>query len=148
MVGAQQLVAAVDIADLPGGLPVPLDQDIGFHRFFPGHHGNEVAADLVVADHGDETHVGTDGDQVAQDIAGAAEHGILRVHPEHRNGRLGRDPFHGAVDEAVEHQVADHHDAGAGQGFDAGGKLVDVVHRRPSPISHRRAPLIAPSQKV
>ena len=127
-VGPQQLLAARHIARLDGGPPPALDQQVGLDRALLADHGDQVPADLVVAHRGDETNLGPQRDQVARHIARPAQHGLVGADADHRHRRLGRDALDLAVDEAVEHQIADHHDVGAGQGLDGGGEIGCAGH--------------------
>ncbi len=68
-----------------------------------------VSADagVVVADHADEDAAGAERDQVARHIAGAADHQFAALDRDHRRRRLRRDARDLAIDELVQHQVAD-----------------------------------------
>ena len=48
----------------------------------------------------------TGGRHVAHHIADTAQHGFITLGAENGDWRLGRDPFHRAVDITVQHQIA------------------------------------------
>ena len=137
-VRAQQLLCSSNEAGLHGRWPLAIDHQGG------GEAGTslaeldvEVAARRVVADDAGEAHLGAEGSEVADDIAGAARHPRFPLDLEHRHRRLGRDAFDGAIDVAVEHDVADAADPNAGDGIENGEKAGmigphDTGHTSPS----------------
>jgi hypothetical protein len=70
---------------------------------------------------------GAERDEVARDVAGAADHHFAALAGDHRRRRLRRDARHLAVDELVEHQVAHHEHRLAGE-----------VREMPVEIEHQR----------
>ena len=113
MVGAEKLLPLRDEAGLGGGGPPPLHQQPGLHTALAADQRGQVRSGLVVADHGQEGGGRAERRQVAHHVPGAAGHGDLPVHGEHGDRRLGRDPGHATIDEAVQHRVAHHEDRSA-----------------------------------
>ncbi len=75
---------------------------------FRSHQRGELVAHVIVADHRHERCLGAQRQQVAHHVAGTAKHALLALLREYGNGRLGRNPLHRAIHEAVEHHIADH----------------------------------------
>ena len=75
----------------------------GEARDRPGHELGR----LVRPDHGDEQAAGAEAGEIARHVAGAADHLFLAPHRDHRHRRLRRHPRHLAIDEVIEHEVAD-----------------------------------------
>src|ERR1043165_2413187 len=90
-----------------------------------GERLGERTSGLVIAHHADENAARTERNQVARDIAGAADHRLRALAGDYRRRRLRRDARDIAVDELVEHQVAD---AEHGLRSEIGEMLVEVVH--------------------
>ena len=93
--------------------------------------GGERAAGLVVADHADEDAARAERHQIARDVAGAADHQLAALDRDHRRRRLRRDARHLAVDELVQHQIADAEHGLAGE---IGKVFVEVEHRLFVPV--------------
>ena len=68
---------------------------------------HEPPPGLVLADDADEQACRAERRDIARDIAGAADHDLLPPDGDHGRGRLGRNAQHFAVDEIVEHEVAE-----------------------------------------
>ena len=83
------------------------------------------AAGIVVADHADEDAARAERDQVARHIAGAADHHFAALDRDHRRRRLRRNARHLAVDEFIEHQIAD---AEHGLPGEIGKMFVEIEH--------------------
>ena len=88
----------------------------------------DLAAGWIAADDRDELRLRAEPDDVAHDVAGAAQHRHLALDAQHRDRRLGRDAVDMAVDEAVEHQVADAQDADVLQPLDMGDEVGVLGH--------------------
>ena len=69
--------------------------------------GLQSCARIVVADQADKDAARAERSDVARDIAGAADIGLAALDGDHRRGRFRRNPRHLAIDEFVEHEVAD-----------------------------------------
>ena len=82
---------------------------------------------FVRPDHADEQAARAEAGEIARDVAGAADHLLLAPHSEDRHRRLRRHPRHLAIDEVVEHEVADAQDGAVREVFQRG--LV-VEHQR------------------
>ena len=96
-------------AHLARGRPRRIDQQMGLDRvaIVVGERARQRAAALVLADDADEDAAGAERGDAARDIAGAAEQLLLARDRDHQRRRFRRDPRHLAIDEMVEHQVAD-----------------------------------------
>ncbi len=70
-------------------------------------HLLQALAVSIVADDADEQRIRAEACDVARDIARTADHHVLVADANDRRRRFGRDPRHVAVDERIEHQVAD-----------------------------------------
>jgi len=68
-----------------------------------------------MADHAQQARTRTERSGVARNVGGAAEPVLLTLHMHDRHGRLGRDAIDVAEPVAIEHDVADHQNAGVGQ---------------------------------
>ena len=83
----------------------------------------QFCARLVLADQADEDAARAERGDVARDIAGAADIGLAALHGNHRRGRFRRNPRHLAIDEFVEHEVADAEHRLAGNRMRQGVKI-------------------------
>ena len=110
-IGAQHVgrlaALAGDEADLARRRPRAVDHQAGLDVGLGGERRAHGARAVVVADHADEQTTRAERGDVARDVAGAADHRLLARHRNHRRWRLGRDARDVAVDELVEHEVAD-----------------------------------------
>lgn len=114
-VGTQHLLAHGDEARLDGGDPAGNGAqpriDTGMLREGPDKRRTR----LVVAGHREENHIGTERGQIARHIARPARHGAFGLDAENRNRCLGRNALDPAIDEAVEHRIAEHQRPHAGK---------------------------------
>ena len=94
-------------ADLARGLPRRVDHQMEFDQRMGGQCIAQRAAGLVVADHADENTARAEPDQIARHVAGAADHHLGALDRDHRRRRFRRNARHLAVDEFVQHQIAD-----------------------------------------
>ena len=62
---------------------------------------------IIITNHADKDAARAKRYQIAGDVAGAANHDFGTLHRDHRRRRLRRNARHVAVDELVEHQIAD-----------------------------------------
>src|SRR5258705_13427748 len=92
---------------------------------------------LVLPDQSDEDAARAERGDVARDVAGAADIGLAALDRNHRRGRFRRNPRHLAVDEFVEHKVAD-----------AKHRLADNRMRKGVKIEHRNSSSVAPSAET
>src|SRR5215211_2151563 len=67
----------------------------------------QLAARVVLADQADEDAASAERGDVARDIAGAADIGLAALDRDHGRRRFRGNPRHLAIDEFVEHEVAD-----------------------------------------
>ena len=108
-IGAQHVGGEMlgDEPHLAGGRPRRIahqhrgDARIGVER------GIERAPGVVIADQADEDAARAQSCDVARDIAGAADIDLAALRGDHRGRRLRRDARHLAIDEFIEHQIAD-----------------------------------------
>ena len=82
-----------------------------------------MRAGLVLADQADEDAARAERGDVARDVAGAADIGLAALHRDHRRRRFRRNPRHLAIDEFVEHEVADAEHGLAGNRMRQGVKI-------------------------
>ena len=92
-----------------------------------GERRLQRAAGIVLADQADKDAMRAEARDIARDIAGAADHHLAALDCDHRRRRLRRDAGDLAIDEVVQHQVADAQDGDAGQSRQA---LVEIEHQR------------------
>ena len=95
------------VAHLARRLPCPVDHQVGDDRAELGERSAQCAAGLVVADQPDEYALRPERGDVARDVASAADLDRVVRHLQNRRRRLRRNPRDFAVDEIVEHDVAD-----------------------------------------
>ena len=117
-IGPQQLLVRRDIARLDRGRALRLDQDVNLGAVLGFQQPADLATGIVAADDRYEGSRGSQGHEIAQHIAGAAQGFQFALNAQHRDRRLGRDPLDLAVHVVIEHHVADAQDAGRLQAFD------------------------------
>ena len=80
-----------------------------------------------LADHAEQQRLGAEGAQVGGHVARAAERVALALDLDHGHRRLGRDALDPAPQVAVDHAVAEHGDAAAGEAAHDGpeGREID-----------------------
>src|SRR5260221_11364282 len=97
-----------DEAELPRRRARAIDQEVRFDRapvsiqLLPQNRAGHI-----VADDAGEQAFRAEACDISRHIAGAADDDVLAAHPDDRRGRLRRNARHIAIDEIVEHQVAD-----------------------------------------
>ena len=97
-----------DEAHLARGLPRAVDHEIGDDRPIElGECVGEHEACGVIADKTDKDAARSERGDIARDRAGAADLGDIVPDRENGGRRLGRNARHLAVDEVIEHDVAD-----------------------------------------
>ncbi len=70
----------------------------------------QSAAAFILADDTDEDAARAERGNAARDVAGAAQQLLLTHRRDHQRRRLRRHPRHLAIDEMVEHEIADAQD--------------------------------------
>jgi len=109
-----------------GGAARAVDHEMRFDRLAERtERGLDRIAGVVGADHADEQAARAEARDVARHVARPADHLLVAPRRDHRYRRLGRHARDLAVDELVEHQVADAEDGLLGQALDG---CFDVVH--------------------
>ena len=98
-VGADQMLALGDVACLQRGGAPALHQQPGFHALLPADQSSQVRARNVVTHHGDKRCRGSQRDEVAHHIAGAAGHCHFARDGENGHRRLRADAGDLAVGE-------------------------------------------------
>ena len=83
----------------------------------------ELRARLVLADQADEDAARAERGDVARDVAGAADIGLAALDGDDRRRRFRRNPRHLAIDELVEHEIADAQHGLAGNRMRQGVKI-------------------------
>ena len=78
-----------------------------FDQAFPREPGLQGLAGIILADQSDQDAARAEGSDIARDVAGAADVGLAALDGDDRCGSLRRNPRHLAIDEFVEHEVAD-----------------------------------------
>jgi hypothetical protein len=126
-VGAQHLVRAGDVAGLLGGAALGVDDQGRVQAGLAVDQARQQPAGVVVADHAHQHRPAAQRRDVAGHVAGSAQHHRLALDGDHRHRRLGRDAVDRAIDEAVQHHVAQHQHGGAGKGSRQLGQ--GVVHQ-------------------
>ena len=114
-----------DETDFSGCLPLAVDHQIKFDQWMSAQRLGQGAACLIVADRSDEYAARAERHEIARDIAGAADHQLGALYRNHRRRRFRRNPRHVAIDEFVQHQVADAENRLLGE---RRKMLVEVVH--------------------
>ncbi len=95
-------------AHLARGLPLTVDHEIGDDGPVElSERIGEQETRIVVADKADENAARSQGGDVARHRTGAADLRRIVPHRENRCRRLGRDARDLAIDEVIEHDVAD-----------------------------------------
>ena len=136
-VGAQHVGGKMlgDEAHLARGRPRRVVHQHAFNARLLLQRHREPDADLVLADQAGEDAASAERSDVARDIAGAADIGLAALRRDDRRRRLRRNPRHLAIDELVEHEVADAEHRLPAEGLREG---VEIEHRyssSPAPIS-------------
>ncbi len=106
VVGAHYLLAAGDEARLADRRPAGAHHQSGFDAGALLQDAAQPGARLVLADQADQDRARAERGDVARHVAGAARHFACFAQPDHRDRRFGRDTLDLAVQEAVQHDVA------------------------------------------
>src|SRR5947208_3724653 len=72
-----------------------------------GKRIGQCARRVVLADEADKDTVSAERADIASNVAGAADLDLAARHRQHRRRRLRRNAAHFAIDEIVEHEIAD-----------------------------------------
>ena len=83
----------------------------------------DIRSGGILADHADSLRPRSERRQIAQDVAGAPEHGGFLTYTQHRDRGFRRNTLNSAVDEAVKHDVAQHKHGYPGKALDGAGKV-------------------------
>ena len=114
-------------SDLAGRTPRLVDDEIRLDQTFVLCEGvGQRESGLVVADEADEDAARAERRDVARHIAGAADLDLAVRDREHRGRRLRRNARDLAIDEVVEHEIADAEDGLLG---DFRKAFFEVEHR-------------------
>ncbi len=124
----QNLLTLADVASLECRGTVPVDDQQSLQRRSFRQPGAQLLAGFVDTHHADQDGVPSKIGDIPRDIGSAAGHigGVLGSH--HGHGRLGRHALHRAVDEAIEHHIAEHQHPSSGEGL-----------QDPQQVAHSRA---------
>ena len=114
-----------DEAHLARGLPLRVGHQMKFDPRLGGERLGQGNAGIVVADHADENTARAERDQIARHVAGAADHHFAALDGDDHGRRLGRHARDLAIDEFVQHQIAD---AEHGLVGERGQLLVEIEH--------------------
>ena len=108
-IGAQKVRRMVlgDETDFSGRLPLAVDHQMKFDQWMRAQRLGQGAAGLIIADRPDEYATRAKRHEIARDVTSTADHQLGALYRNHRRRRLRRDARHVAVDELVQHQVAD-----------------------------------------
>ena len=138
-IGAQQVRRMVlgDEAHLACCLPRGIEHQARIDQRIGGERLRERAARVVLADDPDENAVRPERGQIARDIAGAADHQFAALAGDHRRRRLRRNARDLAIDEFVQHQIAD---AEHGLGGKIGKMLIEIEHALAIPVRRVEIP--------
>ena len=90
-------------------------------------------AGVVVADEADENAARAERGDIARDVAGAADLTFAVPDREHRRRRLGRNARDLAVDEIVEHEIADAEHGLLGNKLEGFFEIEHAYCRQPAP---------------
>ena len=96
-----------DKAHLARGLPRLVDHEIGHDAALLGERIGQHQTRIIVADQRDKNAAGAKGGDIARHIAGAADLNFAMPDREHRRRRFGRYAGDVAIDEFIEHEIAD-----------------------------------------
>ena len=93
---------------LARGMPPGIDHQIGNDQIVNlAERIGQRAAGFIVADQADENAARAERCDIARDIAGAADLDLAARDREHRRRRFRRNARDFAIDEIVEHEIAD-----------------------------------------
>ncbi len=108
-IGAQQMGRVVlrDKPDLAGRRPPAVEHDLAFNARLLGEFTHQHTPGLILADHADEHAASPERNDVARNVAGATDHGLVPLHRDHRRRRLRRDARDAAIVELIKHEIAD-----------------------------------------
>ena len=99
----------------------------GLDPAFLGQLATKFRARLVFADQAHKNAARAERGDVARDIAGAADIGLAALDGDDRRGRFRRNPRDLAVDEFIQHEVADAQHRLSGDGMREGVKIEHLV---------------------
>ncbi len=114
-------------AHLAGGRTRAVDHELRLDARLGRERRFQRAPGIVLADQTDEQAARAEARDIARDIAGAADHHLAALDRDHRRRRLRRDARDLAIDEVVQHQIADAQHGDAGKLRQA---MVEIEHQR------------------
>ncbi len=123
MIGAKELLVAGEKPRLHAGPAAGNGNEARRHPRLLGEQRGELVPRAVDAERGDQLRRHAERGEVAEHVADAAQHGMLALHLEDRDRRLGRQPADAAFDVAVQHQVAHADHARVGEAREQRRKL-------------------------
>ena len=108
-IGAQHMGREMlgDEAHLAGRRPRGVANQHAFDPAFLRQRLLKLRAGLVLADQPDKDAASAERGDIARDVAGAADIGLAALGRDDRRRRLRRNPRHLAIDELVQHEIAD-----------------------------------------
>ena len=122
-IDAEQLLATCHEPRLQRRRAVAHRDQIGIDPVNIAQQGSQFPALAIITDDPDQRNRQAQRGEVARHIACAARHGCLAGPPHDRHRRFRRNARHAAIDEPVEHDVADTDDALAGSGMNETRKM-------------------------
>jgi hypothetical protein len=112
-------------ADFACGHARRVDHQMEFDQRMGGQRLAQRAAGIVVADHADKNAARAERDQIARHVAGTADHYFGALDRDHRRRRFRRNARDLAIDELVQHQIADAEHGLPGQ---VGEMFIEIEH--------------------
>ena len=96
-----------DKPDLARRRPPAVEHDLAFDARLLGEFPHQDPPGLILAEHADQHAAGSERNDVARNVAGAADHDFVPLNRDHRRRRLRRDARDAAVVELIEHEITD-----------------------------------------
>ncbi len=129
-VGPQDLLTRGQMPGLERGGTGGIDDHLRPQRRHFGQPRAQLTSRLIVSDHSKEYRLASQGRDVPRDIGGASGHvgGALDSHHRHRS--FGRHALNRAVDEPIQHHVAEHQNSGAGERLQDSQQIGVAAHAR------------------
>ena len=109
-VDAHHLLGGADDPGLPGSA-APLVREEAVHRHSqPDHLLRQQVAGVIIAHQAQDLHLGPQGHQVVDHVAGAPQGAGLPLHLHHRHRGLRGDALHLPPEILIQHKVPGHQD--------------------------------------
>ena len=115
-----------DKADLARGLTAPIDDQMKFDQRMGAQRLGQGGTRLVVPNSTHKNAARPERDQIAGDVTCAADHQFGTFDRNHRRGRFGRNAGDVAINELIQHQIADAKDRLLRE---RSKMFVEIVHR-------------------